>query len=280
MSYTTREVEQLLGLKANQVRSFVRDGFLHPDRGPRGELRFSFQDLVLLRTARGLIDAAVPPAQVRRALSRLRSRLPEGTSLAGVHIQADGRRIVVREGEALWQLESGQAVFDFHVDELARGVASLDRQRGRTRAASSDASDDADFDAEQWYLRGYEIEEDDPDGARQAYQKALALDGDHLEAHINLGRLLHDLGDLVGAERHYRAGLALDPGGVTAIFNLAVALEDLGRGAEAVTMYERALEADPGCADAHFNLARLLAELGQRPAALRHLQAYRKLTRD
>ena len=45
-------------------------------------------------------------------------------------------------------------------------------------------------------------------------------------------------------------------------------------------MYERALEADPGCADAHFNLARLLAELGQRPAALRHLQAYRKLTRD
>jgi tetratricopeptide (TPR) repeat protein len=278
MSYTTREVEQLLGLKATRVRSFVRDGFLQPDRGPRGELRFSFQDLVLLRTARGLIDAAVPPAHVRRALTQLRSRLPEGTSLAGVHIRADGRRIVVREGEALWQLESGQAVFDFDVDELARGVASLDRQRGRTRAP--DARDDADFDAERWYLRGYEIEEDDPDGAREAYQKALDLDPDHLEAHINLGRLLHDLGDLVGAERHYRAGLALDPDGVTAIFNLAVALEDLGRGAEAVTMYERALEADPGCADAHFNLARLLAELGQRPAALRHLQAYRKLTRD
>src|SRR6267154_1299541 len=55
--YGSREVSRMLGLSVGQLRSYVRAGFLKPARGPRGELRFNFQDLVLLRTAQGLVGA-------------------------------------------------------------------------------------------------------------------------------------------------------------------------------------------------------------------------------
>ena len=57
--YNARNVAKLLDLSVGQVRSYARSGLLRPERGPRGEYRFSFQDLVLLRTAKGLLDARV-----------------------------------------------------------------------------------------------------------------------------------------------------------------------------------------------------------------------------
>ncbi len=286
MSYTTREVERLLGLRPAQVRAFVRDGFLAPGRGRRGELRFTFQDLVLLRTARGLLEAEVPPVRVRQALRRLQARLPQGTKLAGMHLHADGRRIVVREGGALWQPESGQVLFDFDVGQLAREVASLDQLRAAEGAEGGPAGADQALpsvsepaDAEGLYQLGCRVEEEDPAQAVRCYQRALELDPAHLEARVNLGRLLHDRGEPHEAERHYRVVLAEHPDDLTATFNLAVALEDLGRSDEAVAGYQKALALDPGCADAHFNLSRLFEQQGQRMAALRHLQAYRRLTR-
>ena len=80
--YTSRDVAKLLGLTVAQVRAFAHDGFLTPGRGPRGELLFSFQDLVILRTAKGLVAARIPTRRIRRALRRLRSELPRGRSLA------------------------------------------------------------------------------------------------------------------------------------------------------------------------------------------------------
>src|SRR5438270_10799957 len=96
--YGAREVAKMLGLSVGQVRAYVRAGFLEPDRGPRGELRFDFQDLVLLRTAQGLVSARIPPRRVKAALKKLRQQLPEGRALRGVRIRAEGDRIVVGDG--------------------------------------------------------------------------------------------------------------------------------------------------------------------------------------
>src|SRR3954447_5911154 len=123
--YSTKDVAALLGLSTDQVRSYVRAGFLAPRQGPRGEYYFSFQDLILLRTAKALIAARVPRRRIRLALQNLREQLPENRPLTGVRISAQGHHVVVRDGLTVWNPESGQAVFDFELAELARGAATL-----------------------------------------------------------------------------------------------------------------------------------------------------------
>jgi tetratricopeptide (TPR) repeat protein len=258
----------MLGLPASEVRAWVRAGLLDPDHGQRGEMLFSFQDLVLLRTAKGLIGANVPRARVRRALRKLRAQLPADRPLSGVHISAEGNRIVVRDGRVRWQPESGQSLFDFGVHEIEEEVQSL-------RVAPPPSEDHA----ADWYDKGCELEEQDRDAALRAYLRALEIDPAHADAHINLGRLYHDLGNLEAAEAHYRDGLKARPEDVTAAFNLGVALEDLGRLDEAVGAFQRAVKNDPGLADAYYNLSRLCERLGRRAEAMRYLHDYRKLTR-
>src|SRR6056297_1416495 len=94
--YTTREVAELAGLSPHQVRRYIQRGLLAPRRGRRNEYRFDFQDLVLLRTARGLRDEQVPPRRAFAALLTLKDKLGESVSLAALRIQAEGARVVVR----------------------------------------------------------------------------------------------------------------------------------------------------------------------------------------
>jgi tetratricopeptide (TPR) repeat protein len=269
--YTTADVARLLGLTAGQIRVYVRSGILTPERGPRGEYRFNFQDLVLLRTAAALSAARVPARRLGHALQRLRAQLPHGRSLTELRITAEGDEIVVQDGTESWNPESGQLVLDFRVAELAEKVAPLARQ------VSATAHAEAEYDADQWYQLGLELEAVTPDEARAAYERVVELEPEHADAHVNLGRLLHEAGRTAEAAAHYRRALATGPHAV-ASFNLGVALEDLQHTTEAVEAYRRALAADDSLAEAHYNLARLYERAGDAQAALRHYQSYRNLT--
>ncbi|HTO86696.1 MAG TPA: tetratricopeptide repeat protein [Thermoanaerobaculia bacterium] len=271
--YGTREVAQLIGLSPARVRSYVRAGLLSPMLDPRGHFRFSFPDLVFLRTAKGLIDARIPPRRIRRALSRLARELPDAERLADLRIGAEGGRIVAADGSSRWQPESGQTLFDFGPAPISDNVAPLEPP------ASDEECPEERLLAQEWYEQACELEPGAPAEARAAYERAIALDPDHAEARVNLGRLLHERGDAAGAEAQYRAALSARPGDATAAFNLGVALEDLGRLREALAAYEHALENDPADADAHFNAANLCERLHDAAAALRHWTRYRALTR-
>jgi tetratricopeptide (TPR) repeat protein len=274
-SYSTRDVAKLLGLSEAQVRSHARVGYLAPDRGPRNAYRFSFQDLVLLRAATALRDARIAPRRIRRALRTLTRQLPAGRSLSGMRISSEGDRIVVSDGGAAWNPESGQLLLDFHVAELAEQAAPVARRLAR-RARRSEAP----LTAAQWYALGLDLEAAAPDDACDAYSRALALAPRDGSARVNLGRLLQEAGRPEEAVAQYRAALQAQPRHPTAAFNLGTALEDLGRRAEAIEAYRRALEADQEFADAHFNLARLYEQSGRRAAALRHLRAYQQLSQS
>src|SRR6185436_1172034 len=198
MSFSVREVSTMLGLTASQIRSYAAKGFINPERGPKGELRFGFQDLVILRTAGELSASQIPQRKVQRVLERLREQLPSGRSLAAIRIAADGDRVVVRDGEATWNPESGQSLFDFSVADMARQAAPFVAQ------AAEDARDH-ETSAEEWY------------------ELACELDATHADAHVNLGRLLHEQKAPAAAEKHYRAALEHNPEHETAAFNLGVA---------------------------------------------------------
>lgn len=268
--YRPQDVARLLGLPVGTVRRLSRDGLVGAP-GPRRRIRLSFRDLVLLRAAAGLVRAKVPAARVRRALVRLREQLP-GRSLAEVRVAAEGRRVVVRHGGRAWLPDSGQLAIDFEAAGGGRTVAPLARGRSGTPAARR-------ADAEAWYEAGCALEATSPREAREAYRRALALDPGHAGANVNCGRLLHEAGDLEGAEACYRRALADRAQAAIAAFDLGVVLEDQGRDDAALLAYARALEADPAHADAHYNASRLLERMGRRAEALRHLGAYRRLTR-
>ncbi len=273
--YSSRDVARMLSLSPGQVRSWARAGFIEPRRGPRGEYRFSFQDLVLLRAAKGLVAARIDPRRIRLALRRLREQLPKGRALTEVSIAADGDRVVVRDGRTVWNPESGQTCFDFEVHDLARKVAPLTRKVAREAFASSPAR----FTTGDWFELGLELEASDVEKAREAYYRALAVDPANADAHVNLGRLLHEARQPGAAEAHYRLALAARPGDPTAFFNLAVALEDMGRRDEAIETYHHAIDSDPEYADAYFNIARLYEQRGDSARALQYLNTYRRLTR-
>jgi tetratricopeptide (TPR) repeat protein len=274
--YTTSEVAQILGLSVGQVRRSVKSGLIDPERQPGGAFRFSFQELVFLKATRGLLAARLPARRVRNALKRIREQLPAGRLKSGFQVTVDGKRIVAANGEERWQPESGQILFDFEVTDLARRVAPLARKAFRKATREPVAP----LSAQEWYEWGCDLEAAAPQEAREAYRRALALDPSHPDAHVNLGRLLHEEGDPSGAQEHYRLALASRPDDATAAFNLGVALEDLNRSGEALAAYEKATGLDPQNADAHYNAANLCERLGRPADAVRHLKDYRVLTRE
>jgi tetratricopeptide (TPR) repeat protein len=282
--YTTRQIAEVVGIPGGQVRSLVREGLLDPERGPGGELRFTFRDLVLLRTTKELRAAGVSPRRVRRALRKLQHDLEHGGSLSQVRIEAAGDRVVVRDAAGLWEPESGQVELDFPGEFTGREPESEGGGVAAIGTASSDRAPEGPLEspasgtADEWYNLGIDLEATAPDEALKAYESALAIRPDHADARTNRGRLLHERGDVEAAEACYRAALDAEPHNALAAFNLGVALEDLGRPAAAARAYERALHADPGLASAHFNLARLCEREGREDAALGHLSDYRRLT--
>jgi tetratricopeptide (TPR) repeat protein len=280
--YSARDVAALLGIEIAQVRAWVRAGLLTPERqsGARGEYVFSFQDLVLLRTAKGLLAAGIAPRRVKRALTQLERQLPTGRPLTALSIAADGRRIVARDGRVSWDAEDGQALLDFgprlvefEVGELARKVAPLVRREARAaRRAESEQG------AEDWHALAQQLELVSPSEARDAYRRAVELDPGHADAHCNLGRLLHEAGELGAAEAHYRLALAAAGDHAVAAYNLGVVLEAQSKTDDAAAAYKRALSIDARFADAHLNLARLYEKRGDETAAIRHYKEYKKLT--
>jgi tetratricopeptide (TPR) repeat protein len=276
--YTTQDVAKMIGVSSGRLRAYLRAGVLAPERGARGELRFSFQDLLLLRKAEGLVNQRVSPHRVRRALRKLRDRLPETHPLTGVQLGTDGSSVVVQEGSSRWQVESGQVLLSFDPPPpVEAGDAPLSILRSRQAPPADEVAAPS---IDEMYEIGCHIDETDPEQAEASYRQVLMQAPEHADAHINLGRILHERGDLPAAEAHYRRALTIRPGDATALFNLGVALEDQGLNEPALTAYAQAIEADGRNADAHYNAARLYDLAGDYSSALRHLRICRDLTRD
>lgn len=274
--YTLKDAARLLDLPVPKLQTLIKAGLVLPSRGTRGEFRLTFQDLVVLRSAAQILDR-VPPKRLRKALARLREQRRE-EGLTGVRLEAHGSALLAHDGHETWDLESGQVWIDFGNDH-APGAEATTPSVLHLKSAAPPHPPGLGLDAEDWYMKGCELESSDPAAARAAYVCAIEIDPRHVDARINLGRLLHETRDLAGAETQYRAALDASPADATAAFNLGVVLEDLSKPVPAVAAYKQAIAADPNHADAHYNLSHVYEAMGNRRNAIRHLDIYRKLMR-
>jgi tetratricopeptide (TPR) repeat protein len=264
-AYTLRRVQAMLGLSRHVIAGLIAQGFVEPGRGPGNAYRFSFQDLMLLRTAHALRSARIPPRRIFAALAKLKATLPAELPLTGLRITAIGADVAVRSPQGRWQADSGQLLMDFDVAPLASAGSVAIIERGHDR------------DADAWFERGQALEATDADAAEAAYRQALALAPAHVDAAVNLGALWSEAGRYAEVVALCNAAAARGVQAALIDFNRGVALDHLEKLSDAAASYEASLALDPALADAHYNLARVREQLGDARGALRHYNAYRRL---
>ena len=268
--YGTAEVSRLTDIPVRSVRAMVRAQYVIPARGPRGSLRFSFQDLVLLRTARDLLAAQLSPRRVGAALRAIRMQLPDEYPAGGLSVTAAGDRVVVHQAGERRDALSGQLLLALEVRIDGNRIEFIDTSRTQAQKDDQSATDCA-----RRFEAALAMEDSDVDAAVEAYRTCVKLHA-HAGAVANLGRLLHLRGRISEAVQLYRS---VDEPDADILFNLGVALEDLGSSQEAIAAYVRVIDLDRDYGDAHHNIARLYQESGDQRQALRHWNAYRRLAR-
>jgi len=263
--YTLKRVQELLGLSPTVVRALVGKGFVAPQRGQRNELRFTFQDLLLLKTADGLRRAEVPTRRIVASLTSLRAELPDGVPLTGLRIMSTGGGVAVREAAGVREATTGQLLLDFEV-QVDSGTVVL----------VADLAKVPERPDEDWFRVGEVLEGSSPEKAEEAYRKALAADPERVEVLVNLGALLCDQSRCPEAVAMFDYAVAGGTRSALLHFNHAIVLEEVGELERAEDAYRSALELDPAMTDAHYNLGLLLEKRGDGQGALRHFSAYRR----
>jgi tetratricopeptide (TPR) repeat protein len=267
--YARGEVARLFDLPDSRLRYWDRTGFLAPS-GRIGSRRFyTFQDLIGLRAAKGLLERGVPLRRVRKSVEALKGALPNVVRpLSELRVVADGKTCVVEGPDRRWEPATGQLVLDFDVrslrDEVVRLLRPSSIDPARRRLA---------YDA---YLEGCRLDEDPATYAQAEthYQKAIELDATFAHAHTNLGNLRFRRGEAKLAELSYQEALKLDPEQPEALYNMGFLSFERGESANAIQLFHRAINVDPSFADAHFNLAMALEESGRGREARTHWETY------
>lgn len=129
---------EILGLSRRQLQYWAQTDLVRPSVTTRGgHHRYTFQDLVALRTARRLIDAGVSVQRIRSSIQALRRLLPSvARPLSELVLVATGDVVLVfREGTA-FEAASGQE-WVFPVADLAREIAAADQPKQSADAAQA-----------------------------------------------------------------------------------------------------------------------------------------------
>ncbi len=266
--YTRSEVARLFEIPEGRLRYWAETHFLQPS-AKRGRRRYyTFQDLISIRVAKGLLEGGIPLKEVRKSVDAIRVALPKVVRpLAELRVVAEGHAMLVRDATGTFEPQTGQLVLDFTVGGLRDDVVRVLRKEP---SASEQQT------AYELYLEGCRLDEDEATwaAAEAAYRKALSIDPSLANALTNLGNLQFRRGNVAAAEELYRLALAVDPQQPEALYNLGFLHSDREEFEVAVDYFERAIAIDPEFADAHFHRAMALELQGRRREARRCWQRY------
>lgn len=272
--YSAADVVRLFALDPKQLRRWMRRGIVAPSVARGRTKLFTFQDLISVRAAKGLVDAGVPEGVVQKSVAALTHSLPKVVRpLTEMRVIADGQRLVVQDERGAYEPTTGQSVLDFSVSVIREDVVRV------LRAEPSEADRRSAY---QHYLEGCRLDEDETtmDRAAEAYQRALELDPSLACAYTNLGNLSYRRSDVEAAVSYYTRALGLDAEQPEAHYNLGFLSLSAGDAGRAATHLEHAVAHDPSFADAHFNLALAYEELARHADARRHWERYLVLDPD
>jgi len=252
----------MTGATRRQLDYWARLGLVHP-RVRWGERFFGFSDLVAVETIRRITERRVPAGRLRRAMDALGHQLGQTRApLESLRIAVDGTQIVVHEPGPQGRLVepiSGQFLLNFETAPLERKVRALG---GRS--------------AEQWFELGmaWDSNQGTLPQAADAYRSAIELSPEWVEAHINLGTALYQLGRMEESRDVFQRATVIDPRNALAHFNLGCMYDRLADTPSAIEEFRAAIAHSPHMADAHLNLALAYEKSQQLQESLHHLSLY------
>ena len=130
------------GISRRQLQYWAQTDLVAPSQQtPGGHARYSFEDLVALKTAKRLIDAGVSVQRIRKSIRALRRILPTvRRPLAELVLVATGDVVLAFQNGTAFDAVSGQewvfevAQFEREVEDWKRSVETLAATR-RPRVA-------------------------------------------------------------------------------------------------------------------------------------------------
>jgi DNA-binding transcriptional MerR regulator len=132
--YRVPEVQRIVGISYRQLDYWARTGLVRPSirdaQGSGTQRLYSFQDLLVLKVIRRLLDIGVSLQKVRKAVEYLRQSKQQ---LHAVTLVSDGQRIYTPDStEALVDLiAGGQGAFVIPVDNVWKDLEGSLRKRAR-----------------------------------------------------------------------------------------------------------------------------------------------------
>ncbi|MGD0963534.1 MAG: tetratricopeptide repeat protein [Candidatus Acidiferrales bacterium] len=241
--YTQREVGRILGLDARRLRYWESLELVRP-RARWGERFYSFGDLVALRSIQRLTQNRIPALRVRRAVKLIEQQFG-GSPLPVQEIRflEQGRELLVIPPGETRPFNPLRQQWAFLFDDGATRPQKLRPMSSPTPEQLFEAAMNCETRRESLPM------------AVENYERALELAPDWIDAHINKGVALYQMGRIEEARDAFFAAVQLDPLNGISRYNLGCVLEEQGEIEDAIRHLRRAAKAMPAHADVHFNLA-------------------------
>ncbi|MGH9690634.1 MAG: tetratricopeptide repeat protein [Candidatus Acidiferrales bacterium] len=259
--YTRREVGRILGLDARRLRYWERLRLVRP-RARWGERFYSFGDLVALRSIQRLTQNRIPARRLRRAVTLMEQEFgPSPLPLQELRFLEQGRNILVIPPGDTRPFNPVKRQWAFRFGQCPE-TPKLRSMAGPTPEALFDAALKCEMKPE---LLPQAVEN---------YERVLDIAPHWIEAHINRGVALYQMGQIDEARDAFYAAVQLEPLNGILRYNLGCVLEEQGELEEAIRHLQRAARAMPAHADVHFNLALAYEKTKERQLARQHWTLY------
>lgn len=266
--FSPEDVQRILGLTPKQLDQWDRLRLVSPQK-EQGSHFYDFRDLIGLRTVKQLVEQGVPANRLQRALEALRQKLSKVQApLAELRVLSDGKDVIVERHGARLEPVSGQFVLNFETREIDEQVRVITEPASAGRRS-----------AEDWFATALACESGTStrDEAIEAYDRALQVDPQKIDALLNCGTLYYEDGNPEKASEYFERAIALDADNALAQFNLGSVLDEMGEVEAARQHLRLAVRLQPDYPDAHYNLAFVCEKLRAFSEAREHWQAYVRL---
>ncbi len=264
----------------DQAQGEISDAQAHYEDALRADasLAPALTALIRIHLANDDVDGA--QLALQRALSQSQNAPAIRASGLMIQLHVGNYEAVIRDARNI--LIQDESNIDAHL-ALAAAYHGL-HQSELAKLVLDEAVDRAPHRADLWLLRAnIQIDQESEVAAIQSLREALDIDPNFVEAHNNLGVLLHRARNEREAIRHFNTALELRPDFGETYLNLSNALKADGQLEEAERSARRALLVDPGLSQAYLTLGLLyldtefpgMSRLERFEAAVDHLNRYR-----